>query len=107
MPTYAYRCTACTHRFDAFQRMTDDPLTECPTCGGSVKRLIQNVPIVFKGSGWYVTDSRKSSGSAAADTGSTSADGAKPAEKTKGEDGPKPAEKAKSAKNEPAAVAAD
>ena len=99
MPSYAYRCTACAHRFDAVQRMVDDPLRECPSCGGYVKRLIQNVPIVFKGSGWYVTDSRKS-------TGSTS-EKASESTTTKSEDGAKPAEKAKTAAKEPAAVAAD
>jgi predicted nucleic acid-binding Zn ribbon protein len=81
--------------------MADDPLTECPSCGGFVKRLIQNVPIVFKGSGWYVTDSRKS------DT--ASANGKAKATEASGGDKPseKPSETAKSAKTEAAPVAAD
>src|SRR5262245_29468054 len=58
MPTYSYRCSACANEFDQFQRFSDDPLTDCPACGGSVKRVIQPVGVVFKGSGWYVTDSR-------------------------------------------------
>ncbi len=59
MPTYAYRCTACTHQFEQTQRFSDDPLRECPACGGLVRRVIQPVGVVFKGSGWYITDSRK------------------------------------------------
>ena len=106
MPTYAYRCTACGHRFDAVQRMTDDPLTECPSCGGVVRRTIQNVPVVFKGSGWYVTDSRKSNGSTAKDSAPAESDAAAAATGT----GEKASEKAKSAKTEKkesAAAAAD
>jgi putative FmdB family regulatory protein len=58
MPTYSYRCSACTNQFDQFQRFSDDPLTDCPTCGGEVRRVIQPVGVVFKGTGWYITDSR-------------------------------------------------
>lgn len=58
MPTYAYRCGACEHQFDQAQRFADDPLRECPVCGGLIRRVIQPVGIVFKGSGWYITDSR-------------------------------------------------
>jgi len=59
MPTYTYRCGACAHEFDQFQRITDAALTDCPLCGGSIKRVLHPVGIVFKGSGWYITDSRK------------------------------------------------
>jgi putative FmdB family regulatory protein len=107
VPTYAYRCTACNHRFDAFQRMTDDPLTTCPSCTGFVKRTIQNVPVVFKGSGWYITDSRKGSNgkTETADKPGEAAEtkDAKPA----GGETEKPAAKAKAAKSEAAAAAAD
>ena len=58
MPTYAYRCAACEHHFEQIQRFSDDPLRECPACGGLVRRVIQPVGVVFKGSGWYITDSR-------------------------------------------------
>src|SRR5690606_30621364 len=58
MPTYSYRCDTCGHEFDATQRISDDPLKECPECGASIPRVIQPVGIVFKGSGWYITDSR-------------------------------------------------
>lgn len=59
MPTYAYRCSACSHEFDEVQRFSDDALTVCPQCGGSIRRVFQPVGVVFKGSGWYITDSRK------------------------------------------------
>lgn len=62
MPTYSYKCTNCGHQFDAKQRMTDDPLSECPACGGPVRRLVGSVGIVFKGKGFYVTDHRNSNG---------------------------------------------
>ena len=58
MPTYAYRCADCRDEFDAFQRFADDPLRECPSCGGAIRRVIQPVGIVFKGTGWYINDSR-------------------------------------------------
>ena len=66
MPTYTYQCDSCGHGFEAVQRFADDPLTECPQCGASIRRVIQPVGVVFKGSGWYITDSRpKSSGEGA------------------------------------------
>jgi putative FmdB family regulatory protein len=58
MPLYAYRCKACDYQFDRQQRMSDQPLRECPVCAGEVRRLISNVGVVFKGSGFYVTDNR-------------------------------------------------
>jgi putative FmdB family regulatory protein len=64
MPTYHYRCSSCGHSFDAFQKFSEDPLTDCPQCEGSIRRVIQPVGVVFKGSGWYITDSRSSSKSA-------------------------------------------
>lgn len=60
MPLYTYRCNENDHEFQARQRMTDDPLTECPVCGGPVRRVVSSVGVVFKGSGFYVTDNRSS-----------------------------------------------
>lgn len=94
MPTYAYRCTACEHQFEQFQRMADDPLKECPECDGLVKRVIYPVGVVFKGSGWYITDSRKSPSENGAGENGT---GDKKSEAPAGE---KPAETAKAAKTE-------
>lgn len=58
MPTYQYACTACSHRFEAVQSFTDSTLTECPECTGRLRKVFSSVGIVFKGSGFYRTDSR-------------------------------------------------
>lgn len=60
MPTYDYTCAKCGN-FEYFQKITEPPLTACPHCGGTVQRLISvNTNIIFKGSGFYITDHRKS-----------------------------------------------
>jgi putative FmdB family regulatory protein len=56
MPTYEYECRACSGRIEVVQKMTDDPLTECESCGGSLRKLLFPAGIIFKGSGFYVTD---------------------------------------------------
>jgi len=61
VPTYQYRCTACSEPLEVVQSFTDDPLTECPDCGGELRKVFSSVGIVFKGSGFYRTDSRSSS----------------------------------------------
>ncbi len=61
MPIYSYKCDKCGLTFDKMQKFSDKPLTRCPECNGHVRRLIQPAGIVFKGSGWYITDSKKSS----------------------------------------------
>ena len=58
LPTYGYQCTECKYEFSVFQNMKDDPIAVCPQCTGKVKRLLYPVGIVFKGSGWYINDSR-------------------------------------------------
>lgn len=64
MPTYSYRCADCGHEYDAFQNMRENPHTECPQCKGRVERLIgAGAGILFKGSGFYVTDYRSGNGS--------------------------------------------
>ena len=60
MPTYSYACTACEHHFDTVQKFTDQSLTDCPECSGPLRKLFSAVGIVFKGSGFYRTDSRSS-----------------------------------------------
>jgi putative FmdB family regulatory protein len=66
MPTYGYECKSCGHTFDAFQSMSDDPIKICPECGKEVRRLINGgTGIIFKGSGFYVTDRKGGSGSVA------------------------------------------
>jgi putative FmdB family regulatory protein len=63
MPMYEYKCESCSIRFERIQHFDDEPLKECPECGGSVRRLIQPVGIIFKGSGFYITDNRQLSSS--------------------------------------------
>lgn len=71
MPTYQYACTACGHQLEAVQSFADDPLTECPACEGRLRKLFSSVGIVFKGSGFYRTDSRAAA-KAGAEAGSGS-----------------------------------
>jgi len=71
MPTYEYQCKTCGHHFEKMQRFSDNPLTECPKCSGEIRRVIHPAGVIFKGSGWYITDSRKSS------SATVNADGAK------------------------------
>ena len=62
MPLYEYVCDSCGHRFETRQGIRDEALRECPECGSGIRRVVQAVGIVFKGSGFYKTDSRSSSG---------------------------------------------
>lgn len=58
MPTYQYRCTSCDTDLEAVQKFTDDPLTDCPDCDGTLRKVYNAVGVVFKGSGFYATDNR-------------------------------------------------
>ena len=71
MPTYEYRCRDCGEPLEVVQSFTDHPLTECPACGGELRKVFQAVGIAFKGSGFYKTDSR--SGSSASSAASSDA----------------------------------
>ena len=79
MPTYEYACESCGNRFDVVQRFSDDPLTVCASCGGVLKKVFHPAGILFKGSGFYATDSRsgaaKPAGTRARDAGSGSSKG--------------------------------
>ena len=79
MPTYEYECLACKHRFERVQKFSAPAITECPECGSAVRKVLFPAGIVFKGSGWYITDSRPSTSS---DNGSSGAGGAKTDAKT-------------------------
>ena len=72
MPTYSYACTECGNRFDAVQAFSDDALTTCPKCSGRLRKLFNSVGVVFKGSGFYRTDSRESAKSSESTTASSS-----------------------------------
>lgn len=61
MPTYEYACSSCEHRFDVRQGFNDAPLTDCPQCGANVRRVLYPAGVIFKGTGWYKTDSRPAS----------------------------------------------
>lgn len=61
MPTYEYKCRACSHQFEVVQSFTDEPLRKCSECGGELGKVFGNIGITFKGSGFYKTDSRSSS----------------------------------------------
>ncbi len=74
MPTYQYACTACGHRFEAVQSFSDSSLTDCPECAGRLRKVFSSVGIVFKGSGFYRTDSRAKESSGADKPEKTSAD---------------------------------
>lgn len=74
MPTYQYACTSCDHRFEAVQSFSDAALTECPKCSGRLRKVFSAVGIVFKGSGFYRTDSRAGNGSSSKSESSTSSD---------------------------------
>jgi putative FmdB family regulatory protein len=71
VPTYGYRCEK-GHEFDVFQRMSDEPVADCPSCGSRGRRLFFPAGIVFKGSGFYKTDSRRSGGSDSSSTSTSS-----------------------------------
>ena len=90
MPTYQYRCTHCGHDLEAVQKFSDAPLTECPSCGGSLRKVFNPVGVVFKGSGFYRTDSR--SGTANGD-GAGSAEKVAAGDKTKSNGDAKPGTK--------------
>ena len=86
MPTYEYRCTTCSHEFEKFQRMSEEPVAECPECGAkSERKLSAGAGLLFKGSGFYITDYRSDGykQSAKAEKGdSGKASESKPAPKT-------------------------
>ena len=63
MPTYQYACTSCGHEFEQFQSFYEDAIKECPECRGEVRKVYTNVGVVFKGGGFYKTDSRPKGGS--------------------------------------------
>jgi putative FmdB family regulatory protein len=91
MPTYDYKCSRCGHTFEAFQHITDKPLARCPECKGAVRRMFGGgMGVIFKGSGFYSTDNKKSSaltggngGSKDKDNNGASRESEKPAEKPK------------------------
>lgn len=105
MPTYVYRCDDCGHQFEIFQRMSEDPIDTCPGCQSRVRRVIHPVGVVFKGSGWYINDSRSNGSAANEDSTSTGQanDGSDKSTDTKAAN----SNSNKDTKSEPAKTAAD
>ncbi|MBN1661756.1 MAG: zinc ribbon domain-containing protein [Anaerolineae bacterium] len=96
MPIYHYRCDACGHEFQRKQRMSDDPERMCPECEGPVRRIIQPVGVIFRGSGFYITDNRQVS----SPTLTPPKEGAKAKEESDGGDSQAPATSETPAKSE-------
>ena len=74
MPIYEYACGSCGYHFEAKQRFNDDPIAECPECGQTVRRVLHPAGIIFKGSGFYINDSRNGSSSPKASPSTPAAD---------------------------------
>jgi putative FmdB family regulatory protein len=87
VPTYQYACTACGHRFEAVQSFSDSSLTDCPECAGRLRKVFSSVGIVFKGSGFYRTDSRSGDGAKSADSTGSGKDSS--TDSSSGKDGAK------------------
>src|SRR5438477_9262789 len=81
VPTYTYKCTACNDVVEKRQSFSDAPLTTCEQCGGTLRKVIHPVGIVFKGTGWYITDSRSSNSSLNGPSGESSSSSTKDAGK--------------------------
>ncbi|EME37679.1 MULTISPECIES: FmdB family zinc ribbon protein [Kocuria] len=75
MPVYAYKCKSCGHQLEVRQSFSDAPLSECPQCGGELRKQFNSVGVVFKGSGFYRNDSRASSSSSSASSSESSTSG--------------------------------
>ena len=68
MPLYDYECQSCHHRFEVKQSFASEPVANCPVCNSGARRLIHSVPVMFKGSGWYVNDHGKGRGTSSSST---------------------------------------
>jgi putative FmdB family regulatory protein len=97
VPTYEYKCSSCGHRYETREGFDAPPTQACPSCGAVAKRVLFPPPIVFKGSGFYITDSRKGTSATVADTASLPAGTPPPESKTKTEAAPAPSKPATSA----------
>jgi putative FmdB family regulatory protein len=106
LPTYSYKCTECGTAFDIQQAFTDDTLTECPNCGGKLRKVFTAIGVTFNGSGFYRNDSRSSekSGSSSSRAGAESkSSDSKPSESTSSDSKPSESKPAGKAPKTPAA----
>ena len=104
MPTYVYGCDACGHQFEQFQKFSDEPIRICPLCAKNVRRIFQPAGIVFKGSGWHITDYKRSTNNGSNGNGESKAgkNGESTATESKSESGSAGTE----SKSEPVSTAA-
>jgi len=105
VPTYQYACTECGHAFEQFQSFSDDALTVCPECDGRLRKVFNAVGVVFKGSGFYRTDSR-SSGSSSGSTASSGSSSSSSGDSSSGSSSTVTQTHSKPAESKPAAAAA-
>jgi len=91
MPTYDYRCARCENRFERVQKFIDSPVKTCPKCRGPVKRVVHATGIVFKGSGFYINDSRKAVGKSTESESTPKVESTSKADLTLKSESPKPA----------------
>jgi putative FmdB family regulatory protein len=103
MPTYQYRCTSCDRELEVVQKFTDDPLTDCPECDGSLRKVFNAVGVVFKGSGFYATDNRTKGKAGAAKSSERSGEKSEKSEKS---DSKPAAESAKKSEAKPSSTGA-
>jgi putative FmdB family regulatory protein len=104
MPTYAYACKSCGHRFDAVQSFSEPTLTECPECGGPLRKEYGSIGVTFNGSGFYRTDSRAAA-TKAADAAASSSPSTPAPSPSGGESGSSSASSKPEAKASPATTA--
>lgn len=100
MPRYDYRCDSCQHRFELKQSFDSEPVATCPSCEGKARRQFHAVPIVFKGSGWYVNDYGRRNGSTSAPTEAKESEEKKASKAEKKSDGESKSESKSGAKAE-------
>lgn len=100
MPTYGYRCGTCGHEFEVLQKITAEPLTKCPKCGGKLSKKVYAAGVIFTGSGYYTTDYKGKSGDASSSNGvaagADKSSDAKPASEAKSESKSEPKSGSKS-----------
>jgi putative FmdB family regulatory protein len=104
MPTYEYRCRDCGHDLEVYQSFSDDPLTVCPACGGSLRKLFGNVGISFKGTGFYKNDHGSRSGGSSDSNGSSSSSDSKSDTKSESKSESKPESKSETKSTSSAAT---
>ncbi|HEX5857563.1 MAG TPA: FmdB family zinc ribbon protein [Microbacterium sp.] len=104
MPTYAYACKSCGHRFDAVQSFSEPTLTECPECGGPLRKEYGSIGVTFNGSGFYRTDSRAAASGKGGDAGGSSAAASPSSSSSSGDSGSSSASSKSEAKASPAST---